>query len=284
MSKNKFSQNPGPIGIFDSGYGGLTILRQIRSLMPQYDYLYLGDNARAPYGTRSFDIVYPRSKISQILQFIDIENQNAFTLQEFNDKMNACKIILNEMNTSDIADLFKKLKDIIYAAGGKQFLFKDKNSISKNDFIKLFLGQTNFSEESLNAIYYFLIKSDRNFTLQDYKKYFEDDQRIMNEEFDLKVINNFKYAIQHSNMKIDEYFSHLLTYNVSRDSNVITRYDFHKIFLAEKYFNYSAEEIDHIFDMIDLKKDNYIDRDEFNIVINKTSIKEIGQQAPNCNI
>jgi glutamate racemase len=55
---NKLSQNPGPIGIFDSGYGGLTILRQIRSLMPQYDYLYLGDNARAPYGTRSFDIVY----------------------------------------------------------------------------------------------------------------------------------------------------------------------------------------------------------------------------------
>lgn len=55
---SKFSQHPGPIGIFDSGYGGLTILRQIRTLMPQYDYLYLGDNARAPYGTRSFDIVY----------------------------------------------------------------------------------------------------------------------------------------------------------------------------------------------------------------------------------
>lgn len=48
----------GPIGVFDSGYGGLTILRQIRKLMPQYDYLYLGDNARAPYGTRSFDVVY----------------------------------------------------------------------------------------------------------------------------------------------------------------------------------------------------------------------------------
>ena len=48
----------GPIGVFDSGYGGLTILRQIRKIMPQYDYLYLGDNARAPYGTRSFDIVY----------------------------------------------------------------------------------------------------------------------------------------------------------------------------------------------------------------------------------
>jgi len=49
---------PGPIGVFDSGYGGLTILHGIRQLMPQYDYLYLGDNARAPYGPRSFDVVY----------------------------------------------------------------------------------------------------------------------------------------------------------------------------------------------------------------------------------
>ena len=52
------SNNPGPIGIFDSGYGGLTILHGIRQLLPQYDYLYLGDNARAPYGPRSFDVVY----------------------------------------------------------------------------------------------------------------------------------------------------------------------------------------------------------------------------------
>ncbi len=50
--------NAGPIGIFDSGYGGLTILHGIRQLLPQYDYLYLGDNARAPYGTRSFEVVY----------------------------------------------------------------------------------------------------------------------------------------------------------------------------------------------------------------------------------
>lgn len=48
----------GPIGIFDSGYGGLTILEKIRERLPQYDYIYLGDNARAPYGTRSFDVVY----------------------------------------------------------------------------------------------------------------------------------------------------------------------------------------------------------------------------------
>ncbi len=48
----------GPIGVFDSGYGGLTILRDIRRRLPQYDYIYLGDNARAPYGPRSFDVVY----------------------------------------------------------------------------------------------------------------------------------------------------------------------------------------------------------------------------------
>lgn len=48
----------GAIGIFDSGYGGLTILRDIIRVMPEYDYIYLGDNARTPYGTRSFETVY----------------------------------------------------------------------------------------------------------------------------------------------------------------------------------------------------------------------------------
>ena len=47
-----------PIGVFDSGFGGLTILRDIRRVLPQYDYLFVGDNARAPYGTRSRELVY----------------------------------------------------------------------------------------------------------------------------------------------------------------------------------------------------------------------------------
>lgn len=47
-----------PIGIFDSGYGGLTVMREIVDALPQYDYVYLGDNARTPYGTRSFETVY----------------------------------------------------------------------------------------------------------------------------------------------------------------------------------------------------------------------------------
>lgn len=53
-----FSQKKGPIGIFDSGYGGLTVFDKIHQVMPEYDYIYLGDNARAPYGQRSFEVVY----------------------------------------------------------------------------------------------------------------------------------------------------------------------------------------------------------------------------------
>lgn len=58
MSSSLFSEKPGSIGIFDSGYGGLTILKHIRSVIPEYDFMYLGDNARTPYGTRSFQVVY----------------------------------------------------------------------------------------------------------------------------------------------------------------------------------------------------------------------------------
>lgn len=58
MDKSVGLEKLGPIGVFDSGYGGLTILKQIRQAMPQYDFFYLGDNARTPYGTRSFQVVY----------------------------------------------------------------------------------------------------------------------------------------------------------------------------------------------------------------------------------
>lgn len=72
-----------PIGVFDSGYGGLTILSEIRKQLPQYDYLYLGDNARAPYGTRSFDVVYD------------------FTLEAVKELFNrGCELIILACNTA----------------------------------------------------------------------------------------------------------------------------------------------------------------------------------------
>lgn len=59
----------GPIGLFDSGYGGLTILAEIKRLMPEYDYVYLGDNSRAPYGSRSFDVIYEFTKQAVLALF-----------------------------------------------------------------------------------------------------------------------------------------------------------------------------------------------------------------------
>ncbi len=58
FSTGKLEPTPGPIGVFDSGYGGLTVFKEIVKELPQYNYIYLGDNARVPYGTRSFETVY----------------------------------------------------------------------------------------------------------------------------------------------------------------------------------------------------------------------------------
>ncbi len=51
-------KKPAPIGVFDSGYGGLTVLKDLQQKLPEYDFIYIGDNARTPYGTRSFETVY----------------------------------------------------------------------------------------------------------------------------------------------------------------------------------------------------------------------------------
>lgn len=67
--ENIFPSAPGPIGVFDSGYGGLTVLHGIRQLLPEYDYMYLGDNARAPYGSRSFEVVYQFTRQAVIKLF-----------------------------------------------------------------------------------------------------------------------------------------------------------------------------------------------------------------------
>ena len=67
--ENIFPSAPGPIGVFDSGYGGLTVLHGIRQLLPAYDYMYLGGNARGPYGPRSFEVVYQFTRQAVIKLF-----------------------------------------------------------------------------------------------------------------------------------------------------------------------------------------------------------------------
>ena len=221
---------------------------------------------------RQYDIIYPKNKIGEIIQYIGIENINKFSLREFIQKMNKCRIINKELTTEDIINAFNKLKDIIYTLGGEKFFFENEKvySITKDEFFEKIMSKTSFQYETLNNIYIYLLKSERDFTKDDYKKYFVDDQRLMDDKFDENAIKEILNKIESNKMKIDEYYSHLLSYNNIQTVNNISRYDFHKICLIEKY-PYSASEIDHIFDMIDLKKDNYIDRKEFNTVISKIS-------------
>ncbi|MBN2805109.1 MAG: glutamate racemase [Prolixibacteraceae bacterium] len=95
-----------PIGIFDSGYGGLTILKEIRKALPQYDYIYLGDNARTPYGTRSFDVVYEYTR------------QSVFSLFEM-----GCELVILACNTASAKALRTiQQKDLPDKAPGKRVL------------------------------------------------------------------------------------------------------------------------------------------------------------------
>ena len=98
MSVHYLSDSPGPIGVFDSGYGGLTILDCIRKVLPQYDYIYIGDNARTPYGTRSFEVVYE------------------FTLQAVNKLFEmGCQLVILACNTASAKALRSiQQKDLPY--------------------------------------------------------------------------------------------------------------------------------------------------------------------------
>lgn len=97
---------PAPIGVFDSGYGGLTILKELVNELPQYDYIYLGDNARAPYGTRSFEMVYQ------------------YTLESVLELFNkGCNLVILACNTSSAKALRTiQQKDLPVIAPGKRVL------------------------------------------------------------------------------------------------------------------------------------------------------------------
>ncbi len=96
----------GPIGVFDSGYGGLTILKDLRNRLPEYDFLYLGDNARTPYGTQSYDVVYE------------------FTLQAVKELFNrGCELVIVACNTASAKALRTiQQKDLPNLAPNKRVL------------------------------------------------------------------------------------------------------------------------------------------------------------------
>lgn len=120
-------EKAGAIGVFDSGYGGLTILNEIRKKLPHYDYIYLGDNARTPYGTRSFEVVYE------------------FTLQAVKKLFEmGCPLVILACNTASAKALRTiQQKDLPYIAPDRRVLGVIRptveviGSLSKNGHIGL---------------------------------------------------------------------------------------------------------------------------------------------------
>ena len=104
---------------------------------------------------RQYDIIYTKDKIGEILQYIGIENLNKFSLREFIQKMNKCRIINKELTTEDIINEFNKLKDIIYTLGGEKFFFENEkiSSITKDEFMEKIISKTSCQYETLNNIY-----------------------------------------------------------------------------------------------------------------------------------
>lgn len=140
MSKYRLPQVPGPIGIFDSGYGGLTILKGIREKLPQYDYLYLGDNARSPYGPRSFEVVYN------------------FTLQAVNKLFElGCHLVILACNTASAKALRSiQQKDLPYIDPSRRVLGVIRptveiiGEITRNNHIGILATSGTIKSESYN--------------------------------------------------------------------------------------------------------------------------------------
>ena len=114
--------NPGPIGIFDSGYGGLTVFKEIHKQLPDYDYIYLGDNARVPYGTRSFETVYEYTKecvfklfelgCNLVILACNTASAKALRTIQQNDLPEGKKVLGVIRPTSEVINQFTKSKKV----------------------------------------------------------------------------------------------------------------------------------------------------------------------------
>mgnify|MGYP003304265883 CR=1 FL=1 len=118
--------------------------------------------------------------MTQILEFLEIKDLEAFNWNDLHEAIKKCTVLGNKMvDAEDIILIFDKLKDIIFINGGKDFLFPNgKDSISREEFISLLKPKCTYSEETLKELFNYLVKTERNFTKDDYKNQFIDKRRI----------------------------------------------------------------------------------------------------------
>ena len=218
---------------------------------------------------QKYSISYPKSTIETILIFLGIPDINAFSLREFEKQVKYCKIITTSLEFSELNEIMKTLRDVVYINEGKKFFFNNnvnpKNSVDCETFVKLFKNKgVPYDGEILVNIYYFLVKDDREFNENDYITYFDNPNNKI--EFDepkfLNMMRRLMAIISQRNLKPDEYFDFLISFNKSTKDKVITRINWIN-YLQNENMKFSAEELDNLFRWVDTKNDGVIDREEF---------------------
>ena len=211
---------------------------------------------------KKYDISYPKSDIDNLLIFIGISDINAFSIEEILQYVESCKVIDTSMKKTDLNQIIKVLKDVIFINGGINFLFNKNNSLNCESFIKILKEKTDYDYITLKNVFYYLVKIDREFNIDDYFLYFENDKKILNQEYYIQLMKVIINEINNKHLTPDEYFNHLLSYNISTKDKYITRLNWIKYLQKEK-IRFSAKDLDNLFLWIDTKKDNLLDIDEF---------------------
>lgn len=117
---------------------------------------------------REYSVVYPKEKLFKILNYLDI-SPYSFSLRELSEKMDRCKIVFNEMTSDDIISTTNTIKDIVFALKNKEELFKNRNSITKEEFTKLIASQgSNLQDVFIHAAYNYITKTDRPMTKEEF--------------------------------------------------------------------------------------------------------------------
>ena len=218
---------------------------------------------------KQHDIFYKKEKLEELLKFIEIKDLQKFSLREFINNIQLCKLINASIDTSEFSNILNRIKDIIYMHGGEKFLFNNeinkKNTIDLNTFVKLLSDKSSLSVNILKNAFYYIVKTSRDMTIDDYKEYFvskNNNKNKYDEHYFINMMKKIILKISEKFMNPSEYFDRLLSYNVSTQDKVISRINWIKYLQLEK-FDFNAEELDHLFNWIDTKKDNVIDIDEF---------------------
>ena len=215
---------------------------------------------------KNSNISYPKEAIEEILIFIGIPDINAFSLREFEQQLKQCKILTTKIDITELNDIMKKLRDIVYINGGKNFFFsEEKKSIDCDSFVNLFRNKNvPYDDALLVNIFYLLVKTDRNFNENDYINYFENPESKINfnEPHFLTMMQKLQNIISQRNLKPEEYFDFLISKNKSTKDKVLTRLNWIN-YLQSENMKCTAEELDNFFSWVDTKNDGVIDRSEF---------------------